>query len=113
MATTFSNSKKHITSAAQGVVATPSAGTVQIITGLTIANTYTGSIFVDVYVVNSSQNYYLAKNAEIAVGNSMIVIGWDQKQILVNGDALYIKTVTSGQTADAVISLIGQPASIA
>lgn len=103
MPTAFVNTLvKDVTNSATNLF-TASASTQHVIIGLSIANTTTSSITMDVYITRSAVNYYLVKNAVIAPGNSLIVVGADQKVVMVSGDVLKALSGTA-TSADASIS---------
>jgi hypothetical protein len=73
--------------------------------GMTIANTSTSPITVDVYVTRSATNYYIIKGATVPVGGALVPIGGDQKLVLVAGDVL--KAVSSAAaSADVITSML-------
>jgi len=86
MANTFKNSfaKDMGTSA----VVIYSATTQTTVIGLTLANTTTSVLTVDVYITSSATNYYLVKGATIPPGGALVPVGGDQKLVLESGDSL-------------------------
>ena len=87
----------------------PSSPTTQMaVMGLTIANTTNPSVeaVVDVYLKNGASDYYIIKGTTVPPGESLVVIGWDQKLVLTGGDNIYIRTAAAGQTVDAVLSVL-------
>lgn len=103
MATAFVNTLvKNVTNSATTLF-TAVASTQHVIVGLSIANTTTSSITMDVYITRSAVDYYLVKNASIAPGNALIVAGADQKIVLAFGDVLKALSGTA-TSADASIS---------
>jgi hypothetical protein len=58
-----------------------------------------------VYFTRSAVDYYLIKGATVPVGSSLVVVGGDQKVVLITSDVL--KVVTSAATsADVVTSVL-------
>ena len=76
---------------AQGTTAAAilTAGNYDAVIGIRCTNILTETIKVDVYVVRSSANYFLAKNASIPPGGSLELIQGGSKIVLVSGDVLW------------------------
>ena len=76
---------------AQGTTAAAvfTAGDYDAVIGIRCTNILTTTIKVDVYVVRSSANYFLAKNASIPPGGSLELIQGGSKIVLVSGDVLW------------------------
>ena len=53
-----------------------------------MCNVLTTSITVDIYIINSTANYYLAKTASIPPGGSIELIQGGAKVVLQSGDVL-------------------------
>lgn len=105
MANTFKNffSKNVGTSAA--TVYTGPAATQATVIGMTIANTTSSNITVDVYITSSAVDYYIVKGATVPVGGALVPIGGDQKVVIETGDVL--KCVTSASSsADVTLSVL-------
>jgi hypothetical protein len=84
---------------------TVGASTQTTIIGLAVANTTASPITSDVYFTRSAVDYYLIKGATVPVGSSLVVVGGDQKVVLITGDVL--KAVTSAaSSADVVTSVL-------
>ena len=66
-----------------------SGGNYDAVIGIRCTNILTTTIKVDVYVVRSSANYFLAKNASIPPGGSLELIQGGSKIVLVSGDVLW------------------------
>ena len=105
MANTFTSyMNKNVGTSAASVV-TVGASTQTTIIGLSAANTTASPVTVDVYVTRSSVNYYLIKGATVPVGGTLVVVGGDQKVVMVTGDIL--KVVSSASSSiDAVTSVL-------
>ena len=56
--------------------------------GLTISNTSASTIKVDVLVNDSTNDFYVVKEAPVPSGGSLVVVGGEQKLVLTTGDAL-------------------------
>lgn len=103
MANTFKNSfAKDLGTSA---VVVYSATTQTTIIGLTLANTTTSVITVDVYVNSASTNYYLVKGATVPAGGALVPVGGDQKLVLESGDSL--RAVSSlASSVDVICSVL-------
>ena len=75
------------------------------IIGINLANITTNTINVDVYIQNSSNNYYLVKNAPIPSGSALQVMDGGAKVVVQNGERLYIKSDTA-TSLDAWVSVV-------
>ena len=65
------------------------AGNYDAVIGIRVCNILTTTVKVDIYVVRSTANYYLAKNASIPPGGSLELIQGGSKIVLVSGDVLW------------------------
>jgi len=86
-------------------VVTVGASTQTTIIGLDVSNTTASPITADVYVTRSAVDYYLIKSAVVPVGGSLIVVGADQKVVLITSDALKVQT-SAASSADVVTSVL-------
>ena len=75
---------------AQGTTAASilTAGNYDAVIGIRCTNILTTTIKVDIYVVRSSANYYIAKDTPIPPGGSIELIQGGAKIVLVSGDVL-------------------------
>ena len=82
---------RNVVARAQGTTAAAilTAGNYDAVIGIRCTNILTETIKVDVYVVRSSANYFLAKNASIPPGGSLELIQGGSKIVLVSGDVLW------------------------
>ncbi len=82
---------RNVVARAQGTPAAAilTAGNYDAVIGIRCTNILTETIKVDVYVVRSSANYFLAKNASIPPGGSLELIQGGSKIVLVSGDVLW------------------------
>jgi hypothetical protein len=46
------------------------------------------------------------RNGRIPEGESLVVIGWDQKLVLKTGDDIIVKTKNASETCDAIMSVL-------
>jgi hypothetical protein len=105
MANTFKNQfSKSVGTSAATIYTAPSATATTAI-GMTVANTTSSSITVDVYITSGGTDYYLVKGASVPVGGALVPIGGDQKVVLEAADA--IKVVSSAaSSADVTLSIL-------
>lgn len=82
----------------------PSATQTTLI-GLSVANTSASPITADAYVTRSAVDYYLVKDATVAVGGSLVIVGGDQKVVLEPTDVLKVET-SAAASADCFASLL-------
>ena len=75
------------------------------IIGLTIANTSVSAIEVDATLNDGSNDFYIVKAAPVPVGSSLVVIGGDQKVVLMPGDSVKVRSDTA-TSADAIMSIL-------
>ena len=82
---------RNVVARAQGQTAAAilTGGNYDAVIGIRCTNILTATIKVDVYVVRSSANYYLAKNASIPPGGSLELIQGGSKIVLASGDVLW------------------------
>jgi hypothetical protein len=90
---------------AAATVVTVGASTQTTIIGLSFANTTTSPITVSAYITRSAVNYYLIEDATVPVGSSLVVVGGDQKVVMITGDALKVIT-SAAASADVVTSVL-------
>tara|TARA_R100001460_G_scaffold30910_1_gene60994 strand:- start:918 stop:1256 length:339 start_codon:yes stop_codon:yes gene_type:complete len=80
-------------------------GDFDAIISIRLANIASSQVTVDVYIRNSSTDYYLIKNAPIPVGGSLELIDSGSKIVLKNGDVLYA-IASAATSVDAVVSAV-------
>jgi hypothetical protein len=81
------------------------AATQTTLIGLSVANTSASPITTDAYVTRSAVDYYLVKDATVAVGGSLVIVGGDQKVVLEPADVLKVET-SAAASADCFASLL-------
>jgi len=81
------------------------AATQTTLIGLSVANTSASPITADAYVTRSAVDYYLVKDATVAVGGSLVIVGGDQKVVLEPSDVLKVET-SAATSADCFASLL-------
>ena len=105
MANTFTSYMNKDVGTSAATVVTVGASTQTTIIGLDVSNTTASPITADVYVTRSAVDYYLIKSAVVPVGGSLIVVGADQKVVLITSDALKVQT-SAASSADVVTSVL-------
>ena len=84
---------------------TVGGGVQTTVIGLSVCNTTTSPITVDVTVYDGTNDAYLVKGAGVGVGNAFIPIGGDEKVVLITGDSLRVKS-SAATSVDAVMSIL-------
>ena len=81
---------RNVVARAQGTTAAAilTGGNYDAVIGIRCTNILTTTIKVDIYMVRSSANYYIAKNTPIPPGGSIELIQGGAKVVLVSGDVL-------------------------
>ena len=105
MANTFARYLNKNVGTSAAAVVTVGASTQTTIIGLSFANTTTSPITVSAYITVSAVNYYLIKDATVPVGSSLVVVGGDQKTVLVTGDVLNVIS-SAATSADVITSVL-------
>jgi len=105
MANTFTSYLNKNVGTSPAAVVTVAASTQTTIIGLSFANTTTAPITADAYITRSAVNYYLIKGATVPVGSSLVVVGGDQKTVMITGDVLNVVT-SAASSADVVTSVL-------
>ena len=81
------------------------AGDYDAVIGIRCCNILTTAITMDVYIVNSASNYYIAKTVSIPPGASIELIQGGAKIVAASGDVL--KAVSSDASSlDVVLSYV-------
>ena len=84
---------------------TVAGSTETTVIGLTIANTSSAQIEVDATLNDGSNDFCIVKGAPVPVGSSLVVIGGDQKVVMMPGDSIKVKS-SAGTSADAIMSIL-------
>lgn len=104
MANTFTSYGNKSVGTSAATVATIGASTQTTVIGMSCANTTTSPVTVDAYFTRAAVDYYLVKGAIVPVGGSLVIIGGDQKVVLVPSDVL--KVVSSAASSIDVITSV-------
>jgi len=86
-------------------VVTVGASTQTTVIGMSCANTSASPVTVDAYITRSAVNYYLVKGATVPVGGALVIVGGDQKVVLMTSDVLKVVSSASA-SVDAVTSVL-------
>ena len=105
MANTFTSYVNKNVGTGGATVVTVGSSTQTTVIGLSCANTTTSPVTVDTFFTRSAVDYYLVKNATVPVGGSLVVVGGDQKLVLITSDALKIVSSVAS-SIDAVTSVL-------
>jgi len=105
MANVFTSYLNKNVGTSAATVVTVAASTQTTIIGLSFANTTTSPITASAYITRSAVDYYLIKDATVPVGSSLVVVGGDQKSVMITGDALKVIT-SAASSADVVTSVL-------
>lgn len=73
--------------------------------GLSVANVIGSSVEVDVALNDGTNNTYLVKSAPILPGATLVVVGGDQKIVLLNNDSIKVKSNVAS-SVDVVMSIL-------
>jgi hypothetical protein len=101
MANTFKNYFGANVSA-NTTIFTAGSGVSATVIGMSIAN-LTSPVSCNVFVTASAADYYMVRNATIAVGGAFVPIGGDQKLVLEATDAIKV-SATAG--CDVILSVL-------
>lgn len=104
MANTFARYLNKDVGTSAATVVTVGASTQTTVIGLSFANTSISPITVSAYITASAVDYYLIKDATVPVGGTLVVVGGDQKTVLVTSDAL--KVISSAAASCDVITSV-------
>ena len=105
MANTFTSYANKDVGTSAATVVTVGAGTQTTVVGMSVANTSASPITASAYFTRSAVDYYLIKAATVPVGSSLVLVGGDQKVVLVPSDALKVVT-SAAASADVVTSVL-------
>ena len=107
MANAFKNKTQREVGTALTAIGSYTVGgsTETTVIGLTIANRVTSAIEVDVRLNDTSSHYYVVKAAPVPVGGALVVVGGDQKLVMMPGDFVEVKSDTAS-SADVIMSIL-------
>ena len=84
---------------------TVASSTSVVVIGLTVTNTTGSAIEANVFINNGVANTYVVANSPISSGASLVVVGGDQKIVLITGDSIYVQS-SAATSIDAVMSIM-------
>ena len=84
-------------------VLTGASATQTTLIGLSLANTTTAVVSVDVTLTRGATVVYVIKGASVPAGDTLVLYGGDQKLVVQSSDLL--KVISSG-TVDVIVSVL-------
>ena len=84
---------------------TVGGGVQTTVIGLSVCNTTSSPVTIDVTVNDGSNDAYLLKGAGLGVGQAVAVVGADEKVVLITGDSIKVRS-SSASSVDAVMSIL-------
>ena len=105
MANTFTSYGNKSVGTSAATVVTIGASTQTTVIGMSCANILTSPVTVDAYFTRSAVDYYLVKGATVPVGGSLVIVGGDQKVVLITSDVLKVVSSTAS-SIDVVPSVL-------
>ena len=105
MANTFTSYLNKDVGTSAATVVTVGASTQTTVIGMSCSNTTASPVTADAYITRSGTDYYLVKGATVPVGGTLVIVGGDQKVVLVASDVLKVVSSTAS-SIDAVTSVL-------
>ena len=106
MANTFKNrTLRAVGTSPADVGAVVAASTQTTLIGMTVANITSGVIAVTVTLGDGTNTTNIVKTAPIPTGGSLVVLGGDQKVVLMTGDKITVTSDTAS-SADVIMSFL-------
>jgi hypothetical protein len=106
MANTFKNrTLRAVGTSPVDVGAVVGANTQTTLIGMTVANVTSGVISVTVTLGDGTNTTNIVKTAPIPTGGSLVVLGGDQKVVLMTGDKITV-TSNTASSADVIMSFL-------
>lgn len=105
MANVFTSYVNKDVGTSAATVVTVAGGTQTTVIGMSCANTTASPVTVDAYITRSAVDYYLIKGATVPVGGTLVIVGGDQKVVLIASDALKVIS-SAASSVDAVTSVL-------
>jgi hypothetical protein len=103
MANSFKNYHVKNANTAAQTIFTAGAGVQATVIGMSIANMTTAPISANVFITAGGTDYFMVKEATIAVGGALVPIGGDQKLVLEATDAIKVSATAN---ADVILSVL-------
>jgi len=106
MANTFKNrTLRAVGTGATDVGAVVASATQTTLIGMTVANITAGVLSVTVTLGDGTNTTNIVKTAPIPTGGSLVVLGGDQKVVLMTGDKITV-TSNTASSADVIMSFL-------
>ena len=106
MANTFKNrTLRAVGTSATDVGAVVAASTQTTLIGMTLANITSGVINVTATLNDGTNTTHIVKDAPIPTGGSLILLGGDQKVVLMTGDKIIV-TSNTASSVDVIMSFL-------
>jgi len=106
MANTFKNrTLRQVGTSPVDVGAVVAASTQTTLIGMTLANVTSGVISVTATLHDGSNTTHIVKDAPIPTGGSLVVLGGDQKVVLMTGDKIIV-TSNTASSCDVIMSFL-------
>ena len=106
MANTFKNrTLRQVGTSPVDVGAVVAASTQTTLIGMTLANVTSGVISVTATLNDGSNTTLIVKDAPIPTGGSLVVLGGDQKVVLMTGDKIIV-TSNTASSCDVIMSFL-------
>ena len=106
MANTFKNrTLRAVGTSATDVGAVVAASTQTTLIGMTMANITSGVINVTATLNDGTTTTHIVKDAPIPTGGSLILLGGDQKVVLMTGDKIIV-TSNTASSVDVIMSFL-------
>jgi len=106
MANTFKNrTLRAVGTSPVDVGAVVASSTQTTLIGMTVANITSSVISVTVTVNDGANTTHIVKEAPIPTGGSLVVLGGDQKVVLMTGDKIIV-TSNTASSADVIMSFL-------
>ena len=99
------------TSANVGTTATTVGGytvpgsTTTVVLGLSMANDTGATINATAFISNATALTYLVRNAPVSAGGTLVIVGGDQKIVMITGDKMYVQS-SAATSIDAILSIM-------
>lgn len=81
------------------------AASATTVIGLSVANTTANTVQVSVILNDGTNDTYLVKDMDVVPGSAQVVVGGDQKVVLVAGNSIKV-TSSAASSIDAVMSVL-------
>ena len=106
MANTFKNrTLRQVGTSPVDVGAVVAASTQTTLIGMTLANVTSGVISVTATLHDGSNTTHIIKDGPIPTGGSLVILGGDQKVVLMTGDKIIV-TSNTASSCDVIMSFL-------